>query len=400
VAPSAVVAALGTATRTINVSWADNSLDETGFLIQRATAATGPYTDLTTVSGVTSFVDSGGALLTGNAATYFYRVTAVRGPDRSTVAQSAGLPTPTAAGSVLGLAATSDSTTRITLNWTNRAGATSNQIFRSVGAGPFTLLTTVGAAVATYSDDTVTAPNSYRYHVDATNWAGPTPSGNTAALVPQVLVTLNAVTNLAATPAGANPPALSWTDNTTGESGNRVQRRTVTLSNAGARTNGAFATVSTTAGNATGFTDAVQTANAIVEYSVAPLNGATVGPVVSVAAVPGGIPGVIAAPTFTRVGNTVTVRWLQAGTNAGNRAGIGGYSVQRCTVTATDTCVPASAGWAPVATATGRTTVTANNTVTVSAPARTYVYRVVSTTGSVVTGVTGTASPASLPLVR
>jgi hypothetical protein len=393
-----------TATRTINVSWNDNSADETSFQILRATALAGPYAQVATAAsavgtGVRTIADAVGPLATNT--TYFYQVVAVRGPDSSAVAQSAGLLTPAAAQSVAGLSATAASGTQINLAWTNRVGATSNQVFRSIGGAPFTLLTTLGAAATTYSDTTVSAPNSYRYRVDAANWAGLSPSAVTAALVPPVtVVTLNAVTGLAATPAGANPPVLVWGDATIGETGDRVQRRTVTLSNAGLRTNGAFATVGTTAANATGFTDAAQTANAIVEYTVAPLNGATVGPVSTVAAVPGGIPGVIAAPTFTRVGNTVTVRWLQAGTNAGNRAGIGGYSVQRCTVTLADTCADASAGWAPVATATGRTTVTANNTVAASVPARTYVYRVVSTTGVVVTGVTGTASPASLNLVR
>jgi hypothetical protein len=217
------------------------------------------------------------------------------------------------------------------------------------------------------------------------------------------VVALAAVTNLAVTPVTGNPPALSWGDASSGESGYRVQRRTVTLSNAGVRTNGNFATVATAAANATGVTDAALPNNAIVEYSVAALNGATAGPVATVLAVPGGIPSVIAAPTITvaRRNNVVTFDWFQAGTNAANRAGVGGYVLQRCQVTPADNCGAASAGWAAAATVTGRSTLTATQTIAPSVPARTYRFRVLSTTGAnVATTVTGTPSAASVALTR
>jgi hypothetical protein len=220
---------------------------------------------------------------------------------------------------------------------------------------------------------------------------------------PQSQPTLAAVTNLAMTSVTGNPLALSWGDASSGESGYRVQRRTVTLSNAGARTNGAFATVTTAAANATGFTDAALPNNAIVEYSVAALNGATVGPVATVLAVPGGIAGVIAAPTATvaRRGNVVTFNWAQAGTNATNRAGVGGYIVQRCQVTPADNCAAASTGWATAATVAGRSTLTATQTIAPSAPARTYRFRVISATGAnVALTVTGAPSAVSAALTR
>lgn len=404
VAASGVTAALG-AQRAINVSWTDNSADETGFVVLRGTSATGPFTQVASVAAnVRSATDTNGPPATG--ATYFYQVVAVRGGDSSAAVTSAqGLTTPTAPTSALIAAPVAASGTQVNVSWTDRAvNETGYQVYRSTTTtGGFAAVSGVLAAGTTnFSDSTVVAGTQYFYRVDASNWAATVQSAiSTGVTPPAAAVTLAAPGNLAVASAIANPPVLGWTDTSTGETGFRVQRRTVTLANNGTRTNGAFATAATTAANAVTFTDTARTANAIVEYSVAAVNGATVGTASTVLAVPGGIPGVTAAPTFTRTGNTVTVRWAQAGTTTANRAAIGGYSVQRCTVTTTDTCAATSAGWASVATATGRTTVTANNTVAVSAPTRTYRYRVVSTTGpNAVTGVTGTPSPASATLVR
>jgi hypothetical protein len=408
VTPGAVTAVLGTQ-RAINVGWTDNSADETGFQILRGSASTGPFAQIATVAaaagtGARTFVDTVGPPAAGT--TYFYQVVAVRGTDSSVAATSAtGLATPATPTSALVAAPLAVSGTQVNVSWTDRAtNETGYQVYRSTTTtGGFAAVSAVlPAGTITFSDTTVVAGTQYFYRVDVSNWAATVPSAlSTGVTPPAAVVTLAAPGNLAVSSATANPPVLGWTDTSTGETGYRVQRRTVTLANNGTRSNGTFATVTTTAANATAFTDTTQTANAIVEYSVAPVNGATVGPAAAVLAVPGGITGVAAAPTFTRGGNTVTIAWSQAGTTTANRAGIGGYSVQRCTVTAADTCAAASAGWASVATTTGRTTVTATNTVAVSAPTKTYRYRVVSTSGpNAVTSVTGTPSPASATLVR
>ncbi len=400
-APTAVVPALSTTQqRAINVSWTDNSSDETSFEISRATAVGGPYAVVGTVGpGVTSFVDTSAAL--ANNTTYWYRVVALRNTVRSLAAVSVPVSTPLAAAAASGVTPTVISPTRVDIAWTDNANnETSYQVLRSTNGGAFTAISGIlPPNSSSYGDTTVVSGTPYRYRVNVSNWTGTVGSANSASVTPQVA--LNPVTNLAVTPVTGNPPVLSWGDATAGETGDRVRRRTVTLSNAGNRTNGGFATLTTTAADATTFTDTARPANAIVEYEVAPVSGATVGAVRTVLAVPGGIPGVTAAPTFTRVGNTVTINWSQAGTAAADRAAIGGYSVQRCTVTLADTCDVASAGWAQVATVTGRTTVTATNTVNASTPQRTYRYRVISTTGpNAVTTVTGSPSPASANLVR
>ena len=71
-APAAASAAVLSGTQ-VKVSWTDSSSNETGFKIERATAAAGPFVLVTTVgSGVITYTDSG---LMG-VTTYYYRVSA------------------------------------------------------------------------------------------------------------------------------------------------------------------------------------------------------------------------------------------------------------------------------------------------------------------------------------
>jgi phosphodiesterase/alkaline phosphatase D-like protein len=72
VAPSAL-AATAVSTTQINLSWQDNSVDETGFRIERKTGASGTYAQInSTNSNITSYSDRG--LTPGT--TYYYRVRA------------------------------------------------------------------------------------------------------------------------------------------------------------------------------------------------------------------------------------------------------------------------------------------------------------------------------------
>jgi len=71
-APTDLITTTLPATDTVQLDWADNSLNETNFVVQRATAEVGPWTDLATLDpNVTTYTDS--AIPTG---TYFYQVIA------------------------------------------------------------------------------------------------------------------------------------------------------------------------------------------------------------------------------------------------------------------------------------------------------------------------------------
>jgi hypothetical protein len=63
----------------INVNWADNSNDETSFIVERSTTIDSGFVEIATVSANTaSYTDR-----VARKTTYYYRVRAVRGTARS-----------------------------------------------------------------------------------------------------------------------------------------------------------------------------------------------------------------------------------------------------------------------------------------------------------------------------
>lgn len=62
------------ASRVVVLTWADNSINETGFIVQRATSLAGPWADLATVpANQTTFND----LIGNTASVYYYQVVGV-----------------------------------------------------------------------------------------------------------------------------------------------------------------------------------------------------------------------------------------------------------------------------------------------------------------------------------
>lgn len=412
VAASAVGVALAAQQLTLTVNWTDNAGDETGYEIQRcvgtatfcATAAN--YVVVGQVgAGVTTFDDANATVNAGHV----YRVVTLRGIDRAaTAAQSARFVTPNrplASGTPVASGITANS---VTLTWTDNTGTgtraeTSYQLERRVGTtGNFL---PVGAALAantlSTTDSTAAAGTTYQYRVVGSNWAGGTASAAVTATTLTVPVDLFAVTNLGSASAIANPPSITWGDATTGETAYRVRRRTITLAaNTGVRTPAAgtvtsFATVATLPAGSQTYTSGALTGNTMYEYEVVAMNGTTAGPATTTLVVPGGIAGIAVAPTAAVNNglNRVTLTF-----NTVPQLAVGGYRIDRCEVVGAETCAEGSAGWTQVGTVAGRrnttTTTFQHNGVTASVPAKSYRYRVVTTTGtSAVTTVTGTPSP-------
>jgi hypothetical protein len=172
----------------VQISFIDNSSNETGFVIQRAASAGGPFTQVTTLPPATgvhstvTYTDTTDAPST----TYFYRAYAVNGTYQSSIAGPMSVTTP--AGSTVtipnaptGLSVMDASTAQIpqvlisfTDNATNESGLV---IQRSTSAaGPFATVTTlpgdVGTGARTYTDIGVSAGTTYYYQVYAQNSAG------------------------------------------------------------------------------------------------------------------------------------------------------------------------------------------------------------------------------------
>jgi hypothetical protein len=381
-APATVSFTLSTtAQRTLNLVWADTATDETGYLVYRRVGTTGAFTLLTGTAlapaplpaGSTSYTDATGL----GGTVYNYQVIAVRGPDQSAptiTTNTAATPTaPTSPGTPTGTASGSS----VTVAWGDRSNNEDTfQVYRRTGAaGAFgtvsgLLPATTGGSVATpvarsFADSPV-SNGTYNYRVDVSNWAATVQSAVSGNVV-VAAATLLAPTNLAASTATRS--ILTWTDNSTGESGYRVQRGTQTVtSGTGVITEAALTNLTPTAlgANAGTFTDTGATAGTLYRYVVTPLNGAATGPTASVYQIPGGFAIGNARVSAGANNGQISVSWNSPGT------AIAGYTVERC-ATAGANCASFNA---PVTLGAGATSTTLTGT-----SGQTYVVRITANSG-------------------
>ncbi len=177
--PSGLTALASSATQ-INLTWADNSLDETGFIIERASSVSGPFTVLlTTAPNIKTYSDTGLAAST----TFYYRVAATNAGGKSAYTSTASaataaavVGTPAAPASVSAMAT---SAAQVTVTWTDSSTTeTGFKVERALAAtGPFILIGTVGANVTMLADSGLSAVTTYYYRVtsfNATSSSSPT----------------------------------------------------------------------------------------------------------------------------------------------------------------------------------------------------------------------------------
>ncbi|MEY4748763.1 MAG: hypothetical protein RIQ60_977 [Pseudomonadota bacterium] len=340
--------------RGIDVSFTDNSGDETSFQILRATAATGPFTAVGSAAahagtGLITFTDTSGPPLPTTS--YFYQVTAVRGSDTSAAsATSAVLTTPAAPSQIAAPAVTPGSS--IGVSWTARAGSSASGyvVYRApvvngvVGAfAPVSGATPLPLTTTSYSDSAVVLGSSYQYHVNAVGWTSYTVGTtglNSTTVQAQPSIALLPPTGLSA--SNASKPVLNWVNTTGNQASNyRVSRTAMTVNADGTITaGGATPTTlsSTVAASATTYTDTSGTSNnATLAYSVTPIFSSFSGTAATAYTVIGTLttansPTLTRALTGTSPNQTaqVTVGWTKPG-NATAQAAIGGYEIQRCT---------------------------------------------------------------------
>ncbi|MBI3486448.1 fibronectin type III domain-containing protein [Candidatus Daviesbacteria bacterium] len=112
---------------------------------------------------------------------------------------------------------------KVILSWTDNSNNEDNFLVqRQVSVvGSFATITTLGANITTYTDNSINDTNTYDYQVIATNGVGNSASTNTVS-APTSPIT---PTNLAAGTVKRTSVALSWTDNATDETGYIVNRR-------------------------------------------------------------------------------------------------------------------------------------------------------------------------------
>jgi hypothetical protein len=243
--------------RRVTLNWTDNSTQEAGFTVQRATDAN--FTTGLTTFPVGASAGTGGTVVytdtsVANNTTYSYRVYAIGAPVGDTQAYpgSLGFPTmsadsvsilPASASATVGtapttvpaapsaLAATVQAGPQVRLSWTDNAPSTAFPAAETgflverctgvdCGLTPinFAQIATVGPrtsgpATVSYVDTTVTAGNTYNYQVKAVNNGGSSvPSNVVSAVVPAIPPAPTNFTVAIGAKQGNNYPAtLTWT---------------------------------------------------------------------------------------------------------------------------------------------------------------------------------------------
>jgi len=184
--------------RNVNLTWRNNSVNETSITVQRAVNANGPWVTLATLPpGSTSYTDPIGF----NFNVYYYRVfasntvgdtgtpgfpTITVDSDFSNVVQVGLIPVEPPA-SPTSLTASPLGTLRVRLTWMDNAiNETGFVIERSDNGGAYFTLATVGPrffiGIVQYTDRTVRRGNQYTYRVAAVNEAGQSDYSNTASV--------------------------------------------------------------------------------------------------------------------------------------------------------------------------------------------------------------------------
>jgi len=168
VAPSNLTATVVSSSR-IDLTWDDNSSNETGFIIERKKAG-GSYTQITTVgANATSYIDTGLA----NNTKYYYRVRAYNSSSNSTYSNEVNATTGTVPAAPSDLIATVLSSTKIMLTWDDNSSNETGFIIERKKAGrSYTQIATVDANTTTYTNSGLTNNTKYYYRVRAYNSNG------------------------------------------------------------------------------------------------------------------------------------------------------------------------------------------------------------------------------------
>jgi hypothetical protein len=190
--PPSGLTATAVASHEIDLSWKDNSTNESGFNIERCTGhladctLDSSFTQIAQVgAGVTTYADTTVAAMT----TYTYRVRAFNAGGNSPYSSPAEGTTPpeTPPSAPSNLTATppsrQPSNSFVDLKWQDNSNNETNfDIQRCVGAGctNFSALATVGANVTAYHDAPTLRKTTYVYRVKARNGATDSAYSNTA----------------------------------------------------------------------------------------------------------------------------------------------------------------------------------------------------------------------------
>jgi fibronectin type 3 domain-containing protein len=240
--PTNLVATPGN--KTVGLTWSAAS-GATSYTVKRGTSMGGPFTPLTPSPTVTSFTDT--TVVNGTA--YFYVVTASNAGGES--GNSSVAPATPSLTAPTGLTATPGNG-QVSLSWTAVANATGYIVERSeTSGGPYDPLSP-NPTSPSFVDAPLTNGVTYFYVVSATSPGHEGPSSTQVSATPTPSTGPAPPSNLSATITGGNQANLTWADNSSNETGFRVERKV------GA---GAYATLANKAAGVTSHADPNLTPN-------------------------------------------------------------------------------------------------------------------------------------------
>ncbi|OLC32994.1 MAG: hypothetical protein AUH81_14955 [Candidatus Rokubacteria bacterium 13_1_40CM_4_69_5] len=208
-----------------DVTWTDNSSDETGFRVERSATSAGPWTGVgTTSANVTSLADY---LVNypypGDDRPNCYRVFAVNsfgdsGPSNVDCTAMPATPTNLAANPVGG--------TAVDLTWTDNSAVEDGfEVWRTGGAADWSVVATLPANTTGYHDAGPAPDNTYWYVVYARKDGGSS-SNSEAAQVVLATTPPVAPSGLGVQPTSSSSVYGLWLDQSSNETGFRIERST------------------------------------------------------------------------------------------------------------------------------------------------------------------------------
>lgn len=206
----------------MNLTWHDNSDNETGFSVERRAQGEANFTVIASslAPGTTAYTSTGLSATT----TYYFRVRAYNGTGNSGYSNEAIIMIcPEAPGSA---AASAVSSTQINISWTdNSSNETGFRIERSTGSNSNygEIVSNLPAGTTSYSSSGLNVNTTYYYRVRAYNAYGNSGYSNEASATTNDEVPY-APTGLTATAASSSQINLSWSDNSSNETGFKIER--------------------------------------------------------------------------------------------------------------------------------------------------------------------------------
>jgi hypothetical protein len=331
-APTTLVASPVSTTQ-INLTWTDNSNNETGFRIERSTDGTNFTFLANAATNATSYPDTGLAAATK----YYYRVQAIGSPTNSAFSnvasattQSATSPGVPAAPTGLTAKGSTSVANAIDISWIDNANnETGYKIERSTDGKTFSPLAGGGPNTVFNRNTGLTPGRLYYYRVYAVNAAGNSAYSN---VVSATTTSSGGTTTPPATPTALTATAVStsqinltWADNANNETGVRIERSTDGVN---------FTFLINAAVNATSYSNTGLATGTKYYYRVQAIGSPTSSAFSNVANAttqssnPVGVP---AAPTnltlkkSTSVTNAIDISWIDNATNET------GYKIERST---------------------------------------------------------------------